>query len=464
MTSATSRIPGPPFLLSLSSIVVGCLIGILLIPDNPNVPDDLQWAGVVFSIGIVVGPLWVAARLPAALMHPVSLLLFGLVYWLLLDLMQALYLPEVADMDAVRLAFLAVGLFAVGLLVAAQGRATRLPAFMMRAAAVGLSGKVLFQLGLIAFVLSFLRFAIPAEFNLDQIYGALFSDRFSAPWSRGAYGGWDAFLDHISYFGYLLPALTVLLYRAEGRFTWRTLLLAAMAVIIGLLLAQGGGRRVVGSLALSAGVILVLTSRAKWRSIILLVLFGLPALLMYMQYILFTRSAGISESGDIPYQTLITRGIAVDDNINRLAQLIEIIPNSVPHVWFDWVIWILVRPIPRILWPDKPDDFGFDLATHLGMENVSLTSSVVGESYMAFGLMGCMVIGLVYGHLAKRLTSLFDYLAQPGAALMYVLGMMALFVGLRSAVEVLLISYSILAWIVLVSIFVDRPGRRGARR
>jgi hypothetical protein len=432
----------------------------LLIPDNPGLPEDLRWASLVFAIGMTLGPLWIAVRRPEALLHPVALLLFGLVYWLLLDLIQARYLPEVADADAIRLAFVAIGLFAGGLVLAAGRRRTPLPRAMLRTAVVQFSPQRLFRLGLIAFLLSFARFAIPADFDLVRMYNALFAGRFVAPWSRGAYGGWDAFLDHLAYFGYLLPGLTVLLYRAERRLSWRPILLACLTVIIGLLLAQGGGRRIIGALALSAGVIWVLTSKIKGRSLLSLSLFGLPALLMYLQYILVTRRTGIGAAGDISARELMATGIAVDDNFNRLSQLIEIIPAYAPHVGFDWVIWILVRPIPRVLWPGKPDGIGFDLTAFLGMENVTLTASVVGESYVAFGLFGCLVVGMVYGYLAGRLVRLLDLAAYSGALLMYVLGLMALFVGLRSAVEVLLFSYALLAWIALVYFFAPKT-RRG---
>jgi len=36
-------------------------------------------------------------------------------------------------------------------------------------------------------------------------------ERWAAPWGRGQLGGWDAFLDHLQYFGYLLPVLTVVI-------------------------------------------------------------------------------------------------------------------------------------------------------------------------------------------------------------------------------------------------------------
>ena len=42
------------------------------------------------------------------------------------------------------------------------------------------------------------------------------SQRWSAPWGRGQLGGWDAFLDQMQYFGYVLPSLTALLIARRG--------------------------------------------------------------------------------------------------------------------------------------------------------------------------------------------------------------------------------------------------------
>lgn len=452
------KLQGPPILLSVIGVVVGCIGGILLVPHGPLVPEELRWSGIAFAGGVVFGPIMAAARRPDSLLHPVTLLLVGIVFWLLLDLIQARYLPEVADMLSLRLAFFAIGLFGVGILLGSAVHPPQLPALMVNAARVSLNTRLLFRLGVLAFVLSFMRFAIPANFDLVAMYNALFVNRFSAPWSRGALGGWDAFLDHMSYFGYLLPSLAVLLYRSESKISWRAIVLASMAVVIGLLMAQGGGRRTIGALALSGGLVWVLTARSKGRALLLTGMLGLPPLMMYLQFILLTRSSGMGMANSIDAEDLFVNRFSVDDNINRLAQLIEMIPESFPHVGFDWVIWLLARPIPRVFWPGKPEGVGFDLAAVQGMSDVSLTFSVVGESYLAFGMVGCLVVGLMYGYISRWLTQLWDYREYPGAILMYSLGLLSLFVGLRSAVEFVLLSYGILAWILL-AYFIPRPVR-----
>ena len=461
MNRPLPRFPGPSIELSLLGVAAGSVVGIVLIPDSLTVPEDLRWPAVALSAGVLLGPLMAALRRPESILHPTSILLVGVFYWLLLDLVQALYLPEVRNPDVVPFGFLAIGLFAGGVCVAGAFRTAHLPALMVEAAQTRFGPQLLFKLGTIAFLLAFLRFAIPADFDLLRMFNALFLGRWAAPWARGAYGGWDSFLDHLAYFGYMLPALAVLQFRLENKLTWRVVLLAVMATVIVLLVAQGGGRRIIGVLVGSAGVVWVLTSRRKRASMLTLSIFGVPAFLTYLQYVLLTRSSGIGGAGSAAVGEVASRGISVDDNFNRLCQLIEIIPAYASHVGFDWVIWILVRPIPRALWPGKPDGVGFNLPEYLGMKGISLTASVVGEAYTAFGLIGCLVTGILFGYLARWLARLLEYRAYPGGVLMFALGLLALFVGLRSAIEILLMSYAIVAWIVL-SHFIGRKTRRHA--
>lgn len=460
MNHTLSHFPAPHTGLSFFGVVIGCIVGILLIPEQLLSPEDLQWSAIVFSTGILLGPSMAAIRQPESILHPISILLVGIVYWLLLDLIQARYLPIVWHSETIPITFFAIALFSTGVCLTGVFRVARLPDTLIKTAIIQFTPKLLFRLGLVAFLFGFLRFAIPADFDLLRMYNALFYSRWTAPWARGAYGGWNAFLDHMAYFGYVLPVLTVLLFRLEKKLTWRPIILGLMTVIIFLFVAQGGGRRIIGALVASASVVWVLTARRKGAAVIFISLFIVPALLVILQYILVSRRSGFGSVEGITATGLVTGGISVDDNFARLAQLIEIIPTFVPHVGFDWVIWILVRPIPRVFWPGKPDGYGFSLPDFLGMEGVSLTSSVVGESYMAFGFIGCLAIGLLFGYFARWFAQLLDYRMYPSAILMYGLGLLALFVGLRAAVEVLLFSYPIIAWIVLTYFMRRRKRRR----
>ena len=62
---------------------------------------------------------------------------------------------------------------------------------------------------------------MPSDFDIPRMFSYLGEQRWMAPWARSQLGGWDAFLDQMQYFGYVLPSLTALLIARRG-FTLQT--------------------------------------------------------------------------------------------------------------------------------------------------------------------------------------------------------------------------------------------------
>jgi hypothetical protein len=74
---------------------------------------------------------------------------------------------------------------------------------------------------------------------------------------------------------------------------------------------------------------------------------------------------------------------------------------------------------------------------------------------MAGGLLAVALGGYLFGRLAQALTHLLSTTGRAGL-LIYGIGTLALFAGMRSMIELVLMSYGILAWAALVWLF----GRR----
>ena len=89
------------------------------------------------------------------------------------------------------------------------------------------------------------NYAYATGFDLPRMFSYLGEPRWSAPWGRGQLGGWDAFLDQMQYFGYVLPSLTALLIARRG-FTFGAWLSILMSGLMLAFLSQGGGRRIIG--------------------------------------------------------------------------------------------------------------------------------------------------------------------------------------------------------------------------
>jgi hypothetical protein len=288
-------------------------------------------------------------------------------------------------------------------------------------------------------------------------------ERWAAPWGRGQLGGWDAFLDHLQYFGYLLPVLTVVIGRRLGVRNVRTLICIGLSVIVALFLAQSGSRRVIGVVGGMALVLWVLDQQRLRVKHLLTTAFAIIALLVALQVMLEYRNIGLSvlvgqgevRSGRYEKRTVLEeQHLRVDDNFYRLCQIIQLIPAQYPFVYQKYLVYVIVRPIPRVLWPGKPVDAGFDLPTALGVEGLSLSYSVIGELYMSLGLIGVALGGWLYGRIASTASGLLARCRTQGALVIYSIVVMALFSGMRSILELILVSYVVLAWVGLTHLFI----------
>ena len=449
-------------LLALLSTTIATTMAVLLIPDDASAEGALFYPALVMSAGLATAPLFAAFRSPKALLRGECLLSLAPIYWLLLDLLQGVYGMEDVKADQVRQAFLAIGLFIAMVWLGALRRSWKIPPVLISSVSQEFSINTYFALAIACFVLGMLNFAIPCNFNIFEMVHYLGQERWAAPWGRGQLGGWDAFLDHIQYFGYLVPVLTVVVGRRAGVRNTRTILCIVMSVIVALFLAQSGSRRVIGVVAGMALILWVLDQHRLRVKHLVMTAVAILALLLTLQVMLEYRNVGLSVlvgKGEIPSGRFEKRGILeeqhlrVDDNFYRLCQIIQLIPESYPFVYHKYLVYVIVRPVPRVFWPDKPVDPGFDLPTALGVQGLSLSYSVIGELYMSLGFIGIALGGWFYGRVASTASGLLARCNTQGALVIYSIVVMALFSGMRSILELILVSYVVLAWVGISHLF-----------
>src|ERR1041385_8795730 len=190
-------------LLAIISTVIATALAILLIPEDPSTEGALFYPALVMSAGLAFAPVVAAIRYPKALLRGESLLSLAPIYWLLLDLLQGVYPLQDITADQVRTAFLAIGIFVVMVWLSALRRPWRIPQIVFSSISQEFSLNTYFALAIACFAIGMLNFAVPCNFNVFEMVHYLGQDRWAAPWGRGQLGGWDAFLDHMQYFGYL---------------------------------------------------------------------------------------------------------------------------------------------------------------------------------------------------------------------------------------------------------------------
>jgi oligosaccharide repeat unit polymerase len=295
----------------------------------------------------------------------------------------------------------------------------------------------------VCFLLGMFKFAFAVGFDLPVMFSYLGEQRWSAPWGRGQLGGWDAFIDQLQYFGYVVPSLTALLIARRG-FSFQAWFSIVLSGIMLAFLSQGGGRRIIG-VTVGAAIIVWIQAQDVLRVRRLVIAAAAAVgLLAAMQFMLNIRTGG--------YQDFLFRGeseydyLHVDDNFLRLGQVIELVPAEHPHVNFRQISFTLVRPIPRVFWPGKPVDPGFDLPTAVGLKGVSLSMSIIGEWYLSFGWIGIIIGGWLHGRLARTVNVLRENPVYRANPIVYGLAVMVLVAGMRSMLELVLMSYALVAW------------------
>jgi hypothetical protein len=238
----------------------------------------------------------------------------------------------------------------------------------------------------------------------------------------------------------------------------------ALSLIMVIFLAQHDGRRVIGIVIGSALVNWLLMQQRLRPKLIIGSFIVVTMLLAAMQEILVYREIGFKGwlSGKAPEETY--SHLHIDDNFLRLSQITALFPGDRPYVGLQPLVYVLVRPIPRVFWSDKPIDPGYDLARLIslrGSGGTSLSSSVVGEFYVMYGLLAVFLGGIFYGQIARTWNKVLDASGESGNGLLYGLGIMILFVAIRSMQDLVVMSYGLLAWLVITLVLRSHNARRG---
>lgn len=81
--------------------------------------------------------------------------------------------------------------------------------------------------------------------------------------------------------------------------------------------------------------------------------------------------------------------------------------------WFtcvpDMIRWFVINPIPRVIWQDKPIDYSGLWYKHIvtgtdisNAEGTTISSGLVGEPYIKYGMPGVLQLGFIFGWLLRN--------------------------------------------------------------
>jgi oligosaccharide repeat unit polymerase len=429
--------------VGFAATTIALLIALALFPNDPTPRGALAVPAVILAGGILVVPVLLAIRRSPRLLLAENLVALGYVFWLLLDLIQGAYDLSDAPDWAIRSAFIAIGVSAAAMWVGTAGKPWPLPKWLAEIAMRPMDTNRVGRLVPVCFLLGMFNFAYSADFDIPRMFSYLGENRWLAPWARSQLGGWGAFRDQMQYFGYVLPSLTALLIARRG-FVLQTWFSVVLSGIMLAFLSSGGGRRIIGVTVGAAILVWIQAQQTLKVRRLTIAAAAAVGLLALMQFMLNIRTVGYQEfslSGESEYDYL-----HVDDNFLRLSQVIQIVPAEHPHVGYQQLWFTIVRPVPRVLWPGKPLDSGFDLPAVVGMKGVSLSTSIIGEWYLSFGWITVIAGGWLHGRLARSANVLREREEYRTNPIVYGLAVMILISGMRSMQDLVIMSYALVAW------------------
>lgn len=280
-------------------------------------------------------------------------------------------------------------------------------------------------------------------------------------WRRGALG---SDLDYLFTIFFLILAVSPFLAVWALKKTAQNILQKAALVWIILSVPTfyffSGSRRLFAFFVL--GVLLYLYNairiRKRWRWRVLFAVAPI-LLLLAMQVQVEYRAAGFEE---VDLATVETRldSLHRDNIFHWLLTATDVMPDKYEFTGDIPFVDLFLHPIPRFLWPGKPVNSGFPFITWEDV-GASLTISVMGEFFVAQGLLGVIIAGLAYGFAARNWDQIIQTAPDGSVRILiyYMGGVLFFVVGIRSFQEIVAQWYSV-GFLVLVVYFLGRSKNR----
>ena len=109
--------------------------------------------------------------------------------------------------------------------------------------------------------------------------------------------------------------------------------------------------------------------------------------------------------------------------------------NRHDYLGSEFVFYAILLPVPRALWPSKPDELSFSAEKAFntrGTAGTTIASTFVGEAYMMGGPTAVLTVGLLFGWLARWWDRFALDLRSNAALVLYASGFFAAALTARS--------------------------------
>jgi hypothetical protein len=275
-------------------------------------------------------------------------------------------------------------------------------------------------------------------FNPVELVNQMLRPRFSQPWARGALGGWSDLLGEFSTaLRYLIPAVAGSILANPSRFTLSQKAITILGLAFTLFYGFSSGTRYVFCVYIIIFVTsyLLLKRDITWKRVIVLSCMTAGLLYLAAYYMLQFRTVGLEHyvsGGHEDVRGFRKDTLFIDNNLPVISRLTDIFPNKFAYLGSEVVSYAILHPVPRALWPGKPEGLSISTADALGVRGASVTSTFVGEAYMMGGYSAILVMGLLFGWLGRWWDRFGSGLRSNVGVMVYASGCFAAAISMRS--------------------------------
>lgn len=447
---------------SLLFVAAGGVVAVEWVPAEVSYSGTALWpAALAQTVGLLGGALVAALRSPPSLFRTEYVLSFGLFYWLLLDLMLGQGGVGQASPAAVVTSFHAITLFAIGLwagslFISLFARRSEVP---IRPQHQDLGSRFLFGAAIVAAVLGSARVVVGCQLSPGCIVEAFYQPRFSAVWFQvDTFGDLDTLFLYSRYFGFLPLPLTVALVMKERRLSWRAILALLLGLACLVFMIGDGGRKDVGTVVGASVLVWAVMQRRVSAGQLASLAAVAGLLVLVMQFMLIARNVGVAAALEAPSTAALSRRApvgTVDRNFRYLANIVELVPEQLPHNGWQGVAYAATLWVPGGLVPREWQRRSIDLPREMGFRygpGYTWTCSAIGDLYLIGGLAAVLVGGVLFGVLARAVSGLLMGVAGARLPLLYALLTMTLFLSLRALHELFVTGFAVAALLSFLAV------------
>ncbi len=275
------------------------------------------------------------------------------------------------------------------------------------------------------------------NFSVGDWFNYMMSPRFSQPWGRGRLGDWKALVGELGMIVNLVPPIGGIIFARRREYSRNVLILVSLGVGLTFFSGFAGGTRNVLATYLATFTVAYAFSLNKKNKRELFVVGGISAAVMlaatvvmlefrnigFLNYLDGYRNEDYAEERSTVF---------VDYNLYVIAKLTEVFPEKHPYLGMEIPYLAVIRPIPRAIWPGKPEGMSMGIEEALGAEGLTLASTFIGEAYISGGSFGVFATALVFGIILGWWNRLGSPDNSPFGHLVFASGFFAAVISMRS--------------------------------